>query len=120
MAAVVISVEAVRVDNAILFDYLTSEFVLEEPDMGSTDPNILIDNNCMDDKLHFGIPVGSGNFEEKGDESDESDAIATASWRRRPTTEFVRFNLGTSDVNGYEGKDGDEADGDANDEEEAS
>jgi hypothetical protein len=33
MPAVVISVEAARVDNAILRDYLTSEVALEEPDI---------------------------------------------------------------------------------------
>jgi len=35
--AVVISVEAARVDNAILLDILTSEVALEEPGNGSTD-----------------------------------------------------------------------------------
>jgi len=47
--AMVISVEAARVDNAILLDYLTSEVALEEPEIGSTDQNIPIDNNCTDD-----------------------------------------------------------------------
>jgi len=56
---VVISVEALRVDKAILLDYLTSEVVVEEPEIGSTDPNIPIDNNYTDDKLHFGMPGGS-------------------------------------------------------------
>jgi len=45
----VISVEAARVDNAILLDYLTSEVALEEPEIRSTDPNIPINNNCTDD-----------------------------------------------------------------------
>ena len=79
--AVVISVEAARVDNAILLDYLASEVAPEEPEIGSTDPNIPIDNNCTDDKLHFGMPGGSGDFEDEGDESDEPDAIPTASRR---------------------------------------
>jgi hypothetical protein len=35
--AVVISVEAARVDNAILLDYLTSEVALEHPEIGRTD-----------------------------------------------------------------------------------
>jgi hypothetical protein len=113
--AVVISVEAARVDNAILLDYLTSEVALEEPEIGSTDSNIPIDNNCTDDELHFGMPGGSGDFE---DEGGESDAIPTASQRRRATTELERFDLGTSDVDGYEGEDGDDAD--ADEEEEAS
>jgi hypothetical protein len=122
--AVVISVEAARVDNAILLDYLTSEVALEEPEIGSTDPNIPIDNNCTDDELHFGMPGGSGDFEDEGDESDDRDAIPTASRRRRPATELERFDLGTSDVDGYEGEDGDDADADADadadEEEEAS
>jgi hypothetical protein len=37
MPAVVICGEAARVDNASNLDYLTSEVVLEEPDIGSTD-----------------------------------------------------------------------------------
>jgi len=116
--AVVISVEAACVDNAILLDYLTSEVALEEPEIGSTDPNILIDNNCTDDELHFGMPGGSKDDEDKGDESDVRDAIPTAGWRRRPATELERFDLGTSDVDGYEGEDGDDAY--ADEEEEAS
>jgi hypothetical protein len=105
--AVVISVEAAHVDNAILLDYLTSEVAIEEPEIGSTDPNIPIDIDCTDDELHFGMPGGSGNFE---DEGDECDAIPTASWRRRAATELERFVLGTSDVDGCEGEDGDDAD----------
>jgi hypothetical protein len=76
--AVVISVEAARVDNAILLDYSTFEVGLEEHEIRNTDPNIPIDNNCPDDELHCGIPGGSGYFEDKG---DKSDAILTASWR---------------------------------------
>jgi len=91
--AVVISVEAARVDNAILLDYLASEVALEKPEIGSTDPNIPIDNNCTDDKLHFRMPGGSGDYEDEGDESDMHDAIPTASWRRRPATELERFDL---------------------------
>ena len=49
----VISMEAARVDNAIHLDYLTSEVALEEPEFGSTDPNIPRDNNCTDDELQF-------------------------------------------------------------------
>jgi hypothetical protein len=61
---VVIRVEAARVDNAILLDYLPSEAALEEPEIGSTDSNKPIDNNCIDDELHFGMPGGSGDFED--------------------------------------------------------
>jgi len=56
--AAVISTEAARVENAILLDYLTSEVALEEPEIGSNDPNIPIDNNCTDDEMHFGMPGG--------------------------------------------------------------
>jgi hypothetical protein len=52
------------------------------------------------------MPGGSGDFE---DECDKSDAIPTASWRRWATTELWRFDLGTSDVDVYEGEDGDQA-----------
>jgi len=107
--AVVISVEAACVDNAILLDYLTSEVALVEAEIGSTDPNIPIDNNCMHEELHFGMPGANGDNEDEGDESDVRDAIPTASQRQRPMTELERFDLGTSDVDGYEGEDGDEA-----------
>jgi hypothetical protein len=110
--AVAISVEAARVDNAILLDYLASEVALEEPEIGSTDPKILIDNNCTDDELHFGMPRGSRDYEDEADESDDRITIPTASRRRRPATELERFDLGTSDVDGYEGEDGDNADAD--------
>jgi hypothetical protein len=103
--AVVITVEAAHGDNAIRLDYLTSDVALEEPEIGGTDPNIPIENNCTDDELHFGMPRGSEDFEE---ECDERDAIPTA-WRRRlAATELERFELGTSDVDGYEGEDGDD------------
>jgi hypothetical protein len=76
---VVISVEAARIDNAMLLDYLASEVTLEDPEIGGTDPNIQIDNNCTDDELHFRRPGGSGDYEDEGDESDVCDAIPTAS-----------------------------------------
>jgi hypothetical protein len=77
--AVVISVEAPCVDNAFLLDFLTSEMPLEEPEIRSSNPNIPIDNNCTDDELHFGMPGGSGYYEDEGDESDERDVIPRAS-----------------------------------------
>ena len=86
--AVVISVEAAHVDNAILLDDLTSEVALEEPEVGSTDPIIPIANNCTDDELHLGMPGGHGDYEDEGDESDVRDAIPTASRRRQPATEL--------------------------------
>jgi len=47
--AVMISVEAGCIDNALLLDYLASEAALQEPEIGCTDPNIPIDNTCTDD-----------------------------------------------------------------------
>jgi hypothetical protein len=120
MPAVVISMEAAHVENAILLDYLTSEVVLEEPKIGSTHPNIPIDNNCTDDELHFGMPGGSRDYEDAGDERDDRDAIPTLSQQQWPATELLRFDLGTSDVDGYEGEDGDDADVDAAEEEKSS
>jgi hypothetical protein len=118
--AVVISVEAACVDNAILVDYFASEVALEEPEIGSTDPSIPIDNNWTDDELHFGMPGGSRDYEDGGDQRDDCDAIPTASRPQRPATELERIDLGTRDVDRYEGKDGDDADADADEEEESS
>jgi hypothetical protein len=112
--SIVISVEAVRLNIPILLDYLAFEVALEEPEIGSTDPNIPIDNNCKDAKLHFRKPGGSGDYADEGDESDVSDAIPTASRRRRPATELARFDLETIEIDGYEGEDGDDADTDEN------
>jgi hypothetical protein len=61
------------------------------------------------------MPGGGRDFE---DEGDERDGIPTASQRRWAETELERFDLGTSDVDWYEGEDGDDAD--ADEEEEAS
>jgi len=71
MPAKVISVEAARVYNPLLLDVLTSEVALEEPGFGGTDQNILIDLNCTDDELHFGIPGGSQDYEHEGDEGND-------------------------------------------------
>jgi len=113
--AVVISVEAAHVNNANLRDCSTSEVALEEPEIGSTDPNILIDNNYKDEELHFGMPGGRGNFKDEGDNGND---IPTTSQRRRATTELDRSDLRISHVDGYDGKDGDYLDADV--EEEAS
>jgi hypothetical protein len=101
--AVLITVKAAGVDNAILLDYLSSEVALEEPEIGRTDPNILIDNSCMDDKMHFGMPGGSGVYEDECDENDQHDPIPTASKQRRAVTLLKRFDVGMSEVDGYEG-----------------
>jgi hypothetical protein len=90
---VVISMESARVGNAILLGYLASEVALEAPEIGSTEPNIPIDNNCTDYELLFGMPGGSTDYEDQGDETDYYNAIPTASRRRRPTTELERLDL---------------------------
>jgi len=89
--AVVVSVEAPRVDNGILLQYMTSEVALEEPEIGTTDRNLLIDNNYSDDELHFGMPGGSGDSEDKRDERDD---IPTDSRRRQALTELEWFEPG--------------------------
>jgi hypothetical protein len=116
--ALVISTEAAHVVNTILLDYLTSKVALEKPEIGSSDTNIPINNTCTDDELHFGMPVGCKHYDNEGDKIDESDAIPTTSRRQRAATELERFELGTSDVDGYESDDGHDAD--AAEEEEAS
>jgi hypothetical protein len=69
--------------------------------------------NCIS-----GCVGGCEEHDDEGDEIDESDAIPTASRRRRAATELERFDNRTSDVDWYEGDDGDNAD--ADEEEEAS
>jgi hypothetical protein len=54
---------------------LTSKAAIEEPEIESTDPTILIDNDYTDDEPHFWMPGGSGDFKAEGDESDANDAI---------------------------------------------
>jgi hypothetical protein len=114
----VISGKAVHVDNAILLDCLGSEVALEDPEIGSTDPNIPIDNNCMDDKRHFRMLGGSRAYDDEGHQRDDRDAILTTSRQRQPTTELEKFDLGNRDVDGYEGENDDDADADADEEQE--
>ena len=116
MPAKVISTEEARVDNAILLDVLTSEVTLEEPEIGCTDANIPIDTNCTDDKLHFRMTGDSDNYDDEGDEIDDSDAITTASRQRQAATELKMFDVRTSDVYGFEGDYGDDADQDEEEE----
>jgi hypothetical protein len=61
----------------------------------------------MDEILHFGIPGGSGDFHDEGDECDKHDAILSASRRHWAAIDLQRFDLGTSEVDGYESEDGD-------------
>jgi hypothetical protein len=55
----------------------------------------------MDDELHFGMPGDCEDYYDAGDEIDERDAIPTAGRRQRAATALERFDLGTSDVDGY-------------------
>jgi hypothetical protein len=98
--AAVISTHAARGDIAILADNSTSELPLEDPEIGSSDPNIPIDINCTNGELHCGIPVGYEDYDDECDEIDESDAITTGSQRQWAASELGRFDLGTSDVDG--------------------
>jgi hypothetical protein len=116
---VVISVDAARVDNAIFLDYLTSNVALEEDEIGSTDTTMPIANNCIDHKVHCGMPGGSGHCEDEGDESDDCDAIFKSSQRPRPAMKLQRFDLATIDVNGNDGEDGDDGDAESGYEAEA-
>jgi len=111
----VISMEPGRVDNSILLDYLTSKVALDEPKIESTDRNILLDNTCTHERLHFWMPGGSRDYHNECDECDTRNAIPIPDWRRWAVTDLNMFNLKTSDVHGYEGDNGDSAE--ANDEE---
>jgi len=59
---------------------------------------------------------GRDDYDDEGDNMDKSDTISTASWRPRTATELERFDLGTNDIDGYEGDDGDDVDADAEEE----
>jgi len=54
-----ISVDVACVDTANLFDSWTFKVELGKPEIPYGDPYILIDNNCMDEKLHFLMTGGS-------------------------------------------------------------
>ena len=68
--------------------------------------------NCTNDDLLLRIRGGSDDCDDEGDEIDKSDAIPTTSQRRWAATELDRFDLETSDVDGYERDDGNDADAD--------
>jgi hypothetical protein len=102
-----------RVDTANLHDYLTSEVALEETEIARIDLSIPIVKHCTDEELNFGMPDGSGNLEDDG---NESNAMPTASWRLRAETEHETFDQGTSEVAGYDDEDGVDADADEQDE----
>jgi len=111
--AMLISAEALHIDKSIFPHYLTLEVALEEPEIRRTDPVIPIDNTWMDDKLHFRITAGRGDYGDEGDESDKRYDIHTASQLWRAATDLERFDQATSDVDRYGGMNGDNADADA-------
>jgi len=76
----------------------------------------MLDNNRTDNEPQFGMPGGSGNYEDAVDENDKHDSISTASRWQQALTELARFDLETNHVDGNEGEDGDDVD--ANQEEE--
>jgi hypothetical protein len=78
-----ISMEAARVDIAILLDYLNSNVALEESEIGITNPTIPTDNNCTDDELPFAMRGGCEDYDDECDEIDKSVAIPT-SRRQQP------------------------------------
>ena len=75
-------------DIAIVLHYLTCKVALEDPEIGSTDTNILIDNNCMNDEFHCRIPRGFKDYNDEGVKLDVSDAIHNTSRRRLAATEL--------------------------------
>jgi hypothetical protein len=71
--------------------------------------------NCIS-----GCQGGCEDYNAEGDEMDESDAVPADSQRRQAATELRRFDLCTSDVDEYEGQDGNNGNNaDADEEEEA-
>jgi hypothetical protein len=70
----------------------------------------------MDDKLYFGMPVGSQDYEVTADECDQHHVIPTTSQGRWAMTELERFDLERSDVNGFQGDNCNNADVDEEDE----
>jgi hypothetical protein len=79
--------------------------------IGCIDLNILIDNNCTDDKPHFGKPGSSSDYEDGGDDSNGHDTIPITTQEQWAATELERIDLGTSDAKVYQGNDGDNVDG---------
>jgi hypothetical protein len=129
MPSVVISLEAAPFHNGMLHEHLTSKVALEEPEIRSTDWNILRDNKCMDDELHFRIPGVNGVYEDEGDERDdpnkvdadgdlEGEALQADDGSKKNVEDggYTSLDLSTSDVHGYKCVDTDDADPDEEDE----
>jgi len=58
----------------------------------------------------------TGDYKDECDATDQRDAIPTARRRRQAATELERFDLGTMDMDGYEGDDGDDQNVDGDEE----
>jgi hypothetical protein len=71
---------------------------LEDPDIGSTEPNVRIDNNCPAYTLLFGMAGGSADYNDDGDESDDLGGFPTDSRRVWHVSELEGIDLGPSDV----------------------
>jgi hypothetical protein len=117
--AVVITVEAACVDNAILLNYFTFEVAFDEPEIGSNDENIPTDHNWMENKLHFGIAGGIGDYDDEAEESQERDRIPSPGRRQQAGTELERFDLGTDYVDTYECEDRNNANADLDEKKDA-
>jgi hypothetical protein len=61
------------------------------------------------------MPAGGENYHSEGEGIAESDVIPTTRWHRMATTELERFDIGTSDINRYKGKNDGDADMDEED-----
>jgi hypothetical protein len=91
LAAVVIRIEAAHVDNVIPHYRLTSNVGLHDLEIRRTDPNITTDNYCMDFKIPCGMPQGNGEYENKGDKSNQYDTIPTISGLQWAGSELERL-----------------------------
>jgi len=65
------------------------------------------------------MPGGCGDHQDESDARDDRDAIPTASRRRRPATQLEISDLGISDVDVYQGEDGDGYEGEVGDDADA-
>jgi hypothetical protein len=76
-----------------------------------------IDSHCTDDEMHVGMPGGCDDYDDEDDKIADCDGIPAASRQWLAATELERFDLGTSDMDRYEGDNGDDADADKLEEE---
>jgi len=110
LTAMMINVEAARIDNAILRDYMPSKAALEDHGIGRADAKIAINNHCMEVELYFSMPGVSGEYNGDREASNERVAIITANRQQWAVTEPDRFELGTSELNKYDSEEADNAD----------